>query len=208
MVPRLSHVLTAMVLLVPAGASADPSLSRLLRQAVSLQLQPGINRLPNLIGDGRNALVVRAWRENGNAHGYNLYTVLMPTLDRSSGLNVVGMDQGDRFSDTISDAPHTGQDIVRAVRFVSIMLDRRRQTVLVTATRHWQDSIPNPAPTSIELFAVRQSHGDVGTTADYFTRIAWVQTRRRYCNAEMALKQETGLPLPPDYSGPTTKTGC
>ena len=185
----------------PAAAIAEPTIPQLLAGAVEIPLQSVVNKIADFAGDGREALVISSWRENGNAHSYNLYLVLIDG-------NVVGVDHEDRFADFITDNPHTGEDIVTAVRFLRVLLNGHRQTVLVEATRHWSETISAPAPTSIELFALKKSDGDIGETTDYFARIAVLQTRVQYCNADMALKQEAGLPLPSDYPGPGTPTGC
>jgi hypothetical protein len=189
-----------------SGQAATPA--QLLRGATELSLRPGVNRVANFTGDGRDAMVIRGWRDNGNAHSYTLYTILVRTTAPARDWNVLGVERGTAFDDNIADAPHTGEDVVTSVRFVKADYQHRRQILLVTATRRWKDSIPDPAETDIQIFALRQSHGDVGTTPDFFARIMSFRTRAKYCHADMALKEEAGLPLPAGYGGEPNRSGC
>ena len=44
--------------------------------------------------------------------------------------------------------------------------------------------------------------------ADRFVPIGGLWSRRCYVDANLALKDEIKLPLPPDYAGPTTANPC
>ncbi len=205
---RLSATLTLAALLAHGPAIAQPGPRDLLRDASEIRLHTGVNRIADFAGNGRAALLTLGWRENGNAHGYLLFSVMLPPSRGSRSWNIVGVDRGDRFDDTIADAPHTGEDVVTSVRFVRVTQHRRTRTLLVIATRNWQESIPNPAFTTIDIFALKRSNGDIGVTADYFSRILSFRTTKKYCNADFALKQEAGLSLPPDYPGIRSTDGC
>ncbi len=185
-----------------------PALATLLHGAVPVPLHSGVNRIADFAGDGRAALVTMGWRDNGNAHGYSLFGVLLPDTATPRRWTIVGIERAGAPADTIADDPHTGEDVVTAVRFVRATGAHRRQTLLVTATRHWQDSIPAAAPTTITVYTLHSSAGAVGHTQDYFAPALSVDTTRRYCNADMALHQEAGLPLPADYAGGAAPDGC
>lgn len=172
-----------------------------------MRLHPGVNTVADFAGDGRTAQIVEGWRDNGNAHGYHLYVVLLPTLSGAQDWNVVGVD-GPHFGDTITDAPHTGEDVVSSVVFAKGLFDGRQATLLLTATRQWKDSIPEPARTQIQAYVLRRSDGDVGETQDYFQPVASYMTETKYCNADAALNAELGIPLPRNYAGGDAQTGC
>jgi hypothetical protein len=182
------------------GAAAAPNLGRL----TPIPLQTGVNRIAQFSSDGREARIVLAWRDNGNAHGYDVFLVLMPTKRGGTDWNVVGLETGQSFSDEIRDAPHTGEDVATAVRFVR----RGTKPLVVMASRRIVESYPAPAETMIKVYELRRSDGVPGTTIDYFAVTRQWKARERYCNAELALHDEVGLPLRKNYQGTLRTGGC
>lgn len=176
-------------------------------------LRPGVNRIANFAPDGREGLIVLGWRDNGNAHGFDVFMVLAPTTVGGSDYNVVtfgsetGWDSG--ADDTsIADAPHTGEDFVRSVRFGRAMLNGRRETLAFVATRQIEESYPAPARTRIQVLAMRNRGDQSAGPVDYFEGRADYVTTRRYCNSEAALRTELGVPLRAGYQGPDSADGC
>ena len=200
----------ALLCLALTGAAPAPSIS-IVRGARPLVLHDGVTMIPNFAGDGREGMIVLGWRDNGNAHGFDQFTVMLPR-GKDEDWNIVGLEREDpraAFENFIRDDPHTGEDNVTSVRFVRATYQGRSSVLLVTADRHWQDSIPEPAATTIEIYALKHNDGaDVGATVDYYTRIASETAGRRYCNSDMALHVELGLPLPVEYGGSTSADGC
>jgi hypothetical protein len=199
---------TALALSAGLVKGADRPLNARLAGLRVMHIHPGVNTVPNFAGDGRGARIVEGWRDNGNAHGYHLYVVLLPVKPGGTDWNVVGVDDAERFEDTVADAPHTGEDIVRRVVFARGLLDGHDATLLLMATRQWRNSIPEPAITEIRVYELRRNDGDVGETQDYFQSVGSYLTKIEYCNADNALKDEFGIPLPRPYAGGPTKTGC
>jgi hypothetical protein len=181
------------------------SSSRLGRLS-EIPLGLGVNNVPRFAVDGRTARIIVGWRDNGNAHGYSLYLVLMPTKRGGSDWNVVGFEDGKDFSDTINDNPHTGEDVVTAVRF--LRAGPNRQPIVAVARRNWRETFYDRAETTIVIYDLRQSEGIFGTTQDYFTAARRWKAKKRYCNAELALRDELNLPLPSGYGGPNKVDGC
>jgi len=72
MSPRL--LLAALLALGIAGpaAAAEPAKHR-FTELTPIPLKPGPNTIERFAPDGRSAIVTLGWRENGNAHGYDLY---------------------------------------------------------------------------------------------------------------------------------------
>lgn len=199
----------AIVFLALTGAAPNPSIS-IVRGARPLVLHRGVTTIPNFAGDGRDAMIALGWRDNGNAHGFDQFTVMMPP-SRGEDWNIVGLERGDpnaNFQNFIRDDPHTGEDNVTSVRFVRATFQGRSSILLVVADRHWEESIPEPARTTIDLYALKRSDGDVGETSDYYKRIASETLKTRYCDSDMALHVELGFPLPPKYGGSPTADGC
>jgi hypothetical protein len=206
---RLIAVLTMAAFLSAGFATgAERPLHVRLAGLRVMHFHAGVNNVPNFAGDGRTAQIIEGWRDNGNAHSYNLYVVLLPSRPGRADWNVVGVDGSDHFEDTVADAPHTGEDVVRSVVFAKGLLDGRRATLLLTATRKWQESIPDPATTEIQAYVLRQNTEGVGETRDYFEPVGSYLTETKYCHAEKALNAEFGISLSPGYAGGDTRTGC
>ena len=171
-----------------------------------LSLTDGVNRIPHLAPDGRDGLIVQGWRENGNAHGFGVFMVLLPVGADGTGLDVVTFPPNDEDV-SITDSPHTGEDYVRSVRFARAMLDGRRQTVVFVATRTLADSIPAPSRTLIQVLVLdHRSEDEAIGPPDFFREAARFQTNRLYCNADSALAAE--LHVPPRPGTPDTEGGC
>lgn len=187
------------------GWAAGPVITDL----VPIPLQSGANTIPALSPDGRDGLVVLGWRDNGNAHSYDLVMVLLQagkggpwTVVRFEAPRGRAAAQG---SDTLRDDPHTGDDVVRAFRFARGTVDGKPATLLLTATR--QSAVPEPSP--VEFQVLRLEHApEIGTTPDHFTPILVDRPSDLFCNADLALSRRFGLPLRPGYSGAKTPNGC
>jgi hypothetical protein len=117
-----------------------------------IDLRSGVNRIPALAPDGRDGLVVLGWRDNGNAHGYDIALVLLQKGARS-GWNVVRVeptpdDQTSTGADVITDSPHAGDDMAKAFRLSRGKMDGRPATLLLVATRD-QGAAPIPNPSRV-----------------------------------------------------------
>ena len=149
-----------------------------------------------MAGDGEPGSIALDWRENGNAWGYHIYTVSI-----GGSVATIGGE------DHLTDSPHTGEDVITAVRFVRGTHAGRRTTFALVATRKVQDAVPDPAPTTITRYALVANHSGIGTPYQ-FVGVATAKPKRPYCNADMALHTELGLPIPADYDGNRSPDGC
>jgi len=207
---KIAVAALTLALLAPASAVWAVEQPR-ISDISPIKLRSGPNTVPHFAPDGRDALIVLGWRDNGNAHGYDLYLVLMPASAAKPEWNVVGVDPGGngRFQDIVTDDPHLGEDAVRSIRFARAKVDGRPATVLFVATRDTGTApIPDPAPVTFEVYRLAHNDGEVGYTVDYFTKIQEIKSTGKYCNAEMALRQQFGIPLTASYNGPQTAEGC
>jgi hypothetical protein len=133
---------------------------------------------------------------------------LSESLFRKTRRNVVGFDNDRDFVDAFADAPHLGEDFVRAVRFATGTLDGKAATLALIATRDITDAgIPAPSLVTYEIYRLTENHGGPGT-ADQFRLIDTSRSGTTFCNAELALSKRFGIPLPADYSGPNLTDGC
>jgi hypothetical protein len=193
----------------PTAFAAEPAITDLL----PIRLVAGPNKLPRFAQDGREALITLGWRDNGNAHGYDLYLVMLPTKPGAGDWNVVGIFPAgfeSRIEDTIRDDPHVGEDVVRSVRFAHGRFDGKPETLLITATRDIDIAvgIPGPSYVAFAVYRLARSDGGGGSTQDYFERLSLSRSSTKFCNAEMALFKRFGLALPMSYAGAKTEDGC
>lgn len=159
-------------------------------------LHAGINRIPNIAGDGAAGTINLQWRDNGNAWGYNIYTV-------SAGGSIATLDDKDQ----ITDAPHTGEDIIASARFARGVYYGKPTLFVLIAKRNITNSVPERAETNIQVYALTRNLEGIGTPYQ-FSQVTNFKAKRRYCNADMALKSELGFPLARRYSGSMTIDGC
>ena len=207
----LRPLLAALLALGMAGPAATAEPKHRFTELVPIPLKSGPNTIERFAPDGRSAIVTLGWRENGNAHAYDLFLVLMQ--GNGGGWNVVGFDNltaaGGEFEDTIRDAPHTGEDVVRSVRFVRGKIDGEAATMVFVAQRGFDPEEGIPGPSLVDYTVYRLVPGEeVGTTTDMFQPVETVQSTTRFCHAEKALLRQFGIPLTKSYGGPDTADGC
>ena len=201
-----------MLLLTSAGAFAAEQAKR-VSDLIQIPLPDAVNTVERFAPDGRPAIVMRAWRDNGNAHGYWLYTVLMKPATGEAVIedewNVVSIrSRNSRVSDFIRDDPHTFEDYVRSVAFARGTIDGRAAVLLLTATRQVKASLTDPSTVNYEVYKLmHRRDGDVGTVDAFELALNWKSTER-YCNSELALSKEFGLPLPKDGPATDLPDGC
>jgi hypothetical protein len=182
---------TIIAVLMAVGVAGAPG------QVMSpIALHAGVNPIPNIAGDGKAGSISLDWRENGNAWGYGIYMV------RAGGSIATVGDE-----DRLTARPHTGEDVITAVRFARGPYKGRTTTFALVADRNIVESVPDPAATTIKIYALQRNDEPLGTPYQ-FVKVNELRAKRHYCNADMALKTELGLPLPRDYSGPRTLDGC
>lgn len=172
---------------------------------VIVPLKQGINNIPRFSDDGRDAIIVLGWRDNGNAHGYDVYVVMLPTEKGGADWNIALGPDG---SEVIKDQPHLGEDMVKSVRFVRGKLNGYNHSMLITATRDVTDGYGDPAFAEIEVSLLTGGDIELGTTFDRFEPAYTFRTSRQYCNAEYALASEMGLPRRQNFEGSDPVTGC
>ena len=169
---------------------------------VTIHLHPGINKIVKFTPDGRGAIIVRAWRENGDAHGYNLFLVMIDNA-------VVGVYTEKQFEDVVRDDPHTFEDVVRSVRFARGKISGVQTTFLITATRTTSFPISLATPGYVVFDFYQLVHApQLGTTEDFFRLVSQFSSKKKYCNSDLALFKEIGLPLPATYEGLNKIDGC
>jgi len=216
---RANFFLMLVAMLSPlwvSSAKAKP-ITRDLSDSVQIDLVHGINQIADFDGKGHAAQIVYAWRENMNAHGYSVYSVLMLRPETKNDWNLVTFETHDRSRkngtqiDSITDAPFDGEQAVASVRFLKVERNGRSVPMAITARRDLSsaESYVDAVPVEFSLYLLAENGDAVpGWPYYYFDRTDHFRSDRRYCNSDMALAQELRLPLPQGYEGPKTKDGC
>ncbi|MDE1145564.1 MAG: hypothetical protein PW843_02945 [Azospirillaceae bacterium] len=183
-----------------------------------IALHLGVNHIRDFSADGRAAVIVQAWRDNGNAWGHNTFMVMMvPKGDGADpargewNLVATEAEKPPGVAEIVRDSPHTGEDALRSVMFAHGNINGQAQTLMLIATRTMQDSVPDPAPTTIDVYQLVSNRTDaedaVGDTADAFHRIRSWKTRIPYCSSDAALATELRIPRQ-NGEAPDTDNGC
>ncbi|HTO83982.1 MAG TPA: hypothetical protein VMQ73_17215 [Methylomirabilota bacterium] len=172
-----------------------------------------MNEIDDFAGDGRPAIIVGGWRDNGNAHGGDLFLVMLQSPSGRGKWNVVTVQRkpDELEREVVYDSPHTVEDAVSSVRFAHGLVDGKPATLLIVATRDLGNATSSidPVPVDIEFYRlVRREDGLFGWPPDYFDLVETVRSATPYCNSDLALSKEIGLPLPEPYAGPNRDDGC
>lgn len=188
----------------PTGGEAPSRPSTIRITALeAIPLQPGLNRIGQFAPDGRDATITLTWRDEGGGRGQDVFLVAMPGTD-GTGWQDVGLLQAGAAPaarDVISDEPHRGDDMLRSVRFARGKVNGENATLLLAASRVERDDSA-ASDTTYEVWRLVRKDG-----RDGFERIVRQALPDRYCNADMALSIESGLPLRNSYRGPRTGDG-
>ena len=133
--PRVIFVVIAIALCPTLGVADEaPKFADLSVIAVN----PGTNKIAGFAPDGHDGTVTKAWRDNGNAHGFNVFTVMLRDrkAPKDEEWELVSFFDGDAETLTLTDAPHTFEDFVRSVRFARGTLDGHRETLAIISNRN------------------------------------------------------------------------
>lgn len=171
--------------IIPSGSTLEP-----------IRLRSGVNQIPNIAGDGVGGSITLDWKDNGNAWGYDIFSVRV-------GGSIATVEEADRFTDS----PHTGDDMIKSVRFARGVYGSHKTTFALVAERNVIESVPAPARTNIKIYVLLRNKAPLGTPYE-FVRVREFYPKRHYCNADMALKTELNFPLARTYSGTAAKDGC
>lgn len=193
--------LALLVLATPLAAA--PGGTPRVTALVPLRLHPGINVVPRFLPHGGSATIIQAWRDNGNAHGYNAWMMLSGAVN-GQPVGLVSFEG----ADTLRDDPFDGERTLGIVRFAQGRVDGQRASLVLDAHLDSTEGRPLADHESATLKIYRLTENDgIGPRLN-FELIATQHTRKRYCNAELALRDMLGVPLAKGYAGFNQTDGC
>jgi hypothetical protein len=162
-------------------------------QADVLKIDNGENRLTL---DGQPALVVRAWRENYNAHGFDVVTFYVRAKDGAgASLQLLPLfaaapgDGKERYEITTSRGADCQLRDFRLVRDPS-----RQSTRLIVAEREFGDAFTAPGIVHFTDYdLVRNADGVPGWPPLYFKAGRRTDSQQTYCDVNEAFDKELHL---------------
>ncbi len=192
---RLSHLRSAVIptallwsaLAAPAYAATPAAAQPLSPYRLALiNLHPGANTVPDFTPDHQPAVVFLAWRENGNAHGFNDYIFTV-------GNNIVGVDSGGPTVDDVTQQfPFDGEQIESSVFLVRGAYAGNHGVFLLTAAKAFGKNFTfaDVTPVQINIYTLKTdilAQIGFGSTDDAFEPVATFTTQSCYASAQDAL---------------------
>ncbi len=175
---------------IVAAQSFDSAFSRM----EVLALNEGPNSL-QLKGWAPPDMVMRAWRENYNAHGFYYYTFYVQHPDSEDGRTrweLVPFVIGNHFENGI--ATSQGADcVLRELRVLRPKQSPNPVTVLI-AEREMKGTYADTERVTFSVYELQMNtRGRPGEPGIAFYRVRTIPARRRYCDVEDAFVRELGI---------------
>jgi hypothetical protein len=167
---------------------------------VLVTLHDGSNEL-DLEGDHVPDLIFRAWRDNGNAHGFHLTTFYRHAhydADRFSPAS-------DRWElvPFFAATPPTEVDSYRDVLGADCVLedlflmrptpDTSKPTMAVIAKREFGETFVSSMPVAFDVYELRKEPVTIGRPAVFFEYVRSVTSTKTYCDVADAMNREFGV---------------
>jgi hypothetical protein len=159
-----------------------------------LTLSEGPNNM-QLKGEGPPDLVMRAWRENFNAHGFYYYTFYVQHPDSEDGRTrweLVPFVTGNEVENGI--ATSQGADCV--LRDLRVLRPRRapNPATVVIASRELKRTYADAEAVQFSVYELRMNTGGVpGEPGIAFHRVRTILAHRQYCDVAEAFEKELGI---------------
>jgi hypothetical protein len=193
-------VLLAVFLAIAAGIHSE-AWSAQPPQAFSnwplIPLRNGPNEI-DIDGDGHQDLVFVAWRDNANAHGYELVTFYRGGNSDDAKWQVVpfeGMDNGLNgrpFDDSFRTSQ--GADCVLRAMAVVRKPSTREPVTVVVGERDFGQSYADAANVKFIVYRIaRNDNGIPGWPAVYFQRDRTIDGKSKHCDVNEAFTSELGI---------------
>jgi hypothetical protein len=196
--PLLSCLVVTSALAATAtlASTADRQLPK---NPVVVQFKPGINHVRL---DGEPYTLVSAWRDNGNAHGYNVVNVYAdgPPNDGVTALAAVPAHVRNPF-DPKKDEPEqlglttSGGADCTLHTFRLFHSQDIKGTQLVIADREFGKTFADTEKVHFTFYRlVDHSNDGAGDAPHSFDFVRMVDATKRYCDVDEALHKELGMP--------------
>jgi hypothetical protein len=146
----------------------------------------------DLSGQGLNAMIVLARRENFNAHGFDVLTMYIEdsSVDRFSWHIIpVFRDEKEELEITIGGGADCLLHDFRLLRNT-----QSHSTQLIIARREMGESYIDEKNVMFEYYELKKNtEKEVGSPLYYFVKIGSIKSKKKYCDVGDAFKKELGL---------------
>jgi len=157
-----------------------------------VKLSYGANQV-DINNDGIPDIVFFAWRENYNAHSFDVVTfyIQTPSTDSIKPWNIVPLFKKEKESLTLGVSG--GADCVMN-DFRLLKPKKSAQSLLIVAKREYSESFYEENFVDFHYYnLVSNAEGEMGRPIVYFDYKKTVRTKNKYCDVNHAFRSELGL---------------
>lgn len=197
----LRFILSACLACVTSLQGQQPRVARgsavdTLSDMQVVPLTDGPNRV-DLNGDGKPDLVWLAWRDNGNAHGSDVFTFMLSNPTRYYNdrpwliipvYDSIGKNERDSYNTSM------GADcVLRDLRLLRSKNDPKAPVILVSGEREFGETYADVRPVTFVVYRLVYDSEAVGWPPFYFQASRTIRSRGKYCDVNDAFYRELGL---------------
>jgi hypothetical protein len=168
--------------------------SQTFSDRILVPLQSGPNEV-DIDGDGRNDLILTAWRDNANAHGYDNVTFYIRGEGDDSRWRIMPLfEQDERLS---SDSFRTNQGADCQLRNMAVLRNPKRTRdplTLIVGEREFGKSYVDTAAVKFVVYEIVHARDRVPGWPDvYFRAERTIDAKSKYCDVNEAFAAELGI---------------
>lgn len=151
----------------------------------------GLTRVP-LTRDGVPALLVRARRDNFNAHGFDVLSIYALTKGHSGKRPpLLLVSVWDKDKERLAVTAGGGADCL--LHGFRLLGGPGRDLELVLAQRDFGRSYTDAGEVTFTRYVLRHNTGEIGRPDYYFQSDLTFKAKRKYCDVDEAFSRELGL---------------
>ncbi|MDD5543021.1 MAG: hypothetical protein PHX83_07575 [Acidobacteriia bacterium] len=198
--PRWRLVIALVILLATISAnSAAPEQTKAFKGFEVIPLRNGPNEI-DINGDGLKDLIFIAWRENYNAHGFDIITFYLQVKSdhdiqpKEEWYLVPFFDEGG-VPDKTSLKTEMGADcILSDIRVIRPVSPKKGPVTIVVGIRDLGESYADEASIKFLVYELRYTkEGIPGKPPYYFQQSKTIPGQEKYCDINNAFQRELGL---------------
>ena len=187
----------AVLTMTCAPAFALPDQSKEFKNFKVIGLKNGPNTV-DINGDGSDDLIFIAWRENYNAHGFDIFTFYIKftsDINPKESWHLVPFFNSKGVPDKLSLTTAMGADCMLSdVRVVRSGSDRKAPVAVVIGVRELGNSYADDASVQFLVYELKSNKDEIpGEPPFYFEHVKTIQAKRKYCDINEAFEKELGL---------------
>ncbi len=190
--------ITLVILITSSSAvSAVPDQAKALKGFEVIGLRNGINEI-DINGDGLKDLIVVGWRDNLNAHGFDIVTFYMQfkmDIGPKDKWHLVPFVPESGVTDKNYFTTSMGADcILSDIRVIRPRSPKKAPVTIIIGVRDFGESYADKASVTFVVYELRYNkEGNPGTPLFYFQKTKTIPGKGKYCDINDAFQKELGL---------------